>query len=60
MEDIVNVDVPEIEIAPEMIEAGERVFINWMADNRAVIVENGGYGDFRALACALCAVWKNS
>ena len=48
----------EIEITPEMIEAGERVFMYWMGDNRAVIVENGGYGDFPSLATALWAAWK--
>ena len=48
------------EITPAMLEAGEEIFIDWMADNRSVIVENGGYGDFSVLATALWAAWKNS
>ena len=48
------------ELAPAMLEEGEKVFIDWMAANRSVIVENGGYGDFSTLAAALWAAWKNS
>ncbi len=48
------------ELAPAMLEEGEKVFIDWLADNRSVIVENGGYGDFSTLATALWAAWKNS
>lgn len=48
----------EIEITPEMIEAGEAVFVEWFSDNSDVIYENGGSGDFASLAASLWAVWK--
>ncbi len=49
-----------VELTPAMLKAGDKIFIDWMADNRSVIVENGGYGDFSTLATALWAAWKNS
>ncbi len=48
------------ELTPAMLEVGENIFIDWMVDNRSVIVENGGYRDFSALATALWDAWKKS
>ena len=46
-------------VPPEAIEAGERIFADWLLENSDLIREMGGSGDTHTLFAALWATWKN-
>lgn len=49
-----------IELSPEMVAAGERIFEAWLDDWNAVrISETGATGDVQSLLAELWASWKN-
>jgi hypothetical protein len=48
------------EITPEMIEAAQIIFEDWLLANSDAIRENGGTGDTQSLFAALWAVKKNA
>ncbi len=59
-EDIANVDVPEIEVTPEMIEALEGAFLDWYGYNFNIL-DDGGAGDVYGLFLTLnAAAWNAS
>ncbi len=58
MEDAANVDVSEIEVTPEMIEALEGAFFDWYGCNFNIL-EDGGAGDVYGLFLTLnAAAWN--
>ena len=47
------------EIPPEKLAAAEIVYLQWLSENREIISDNGGDGNYAALLAALWATLKS-